>query len=562
MSGPGSGWYLKLFSVVMVFAISVAHASAPPALEFRSIDGTGNNIAHPNWGAAGSRLIRGSSGSHYGDGISSMGGATRPSPRDVSNALFDQRVPVFSTVGHSDYIWTWGQFLDHDLGLTPGAGTELLPIPVPHGDRFFVNVPSIAFSRSLFDTATGTTTPREQMNLITSYIDGSNVYGSDEQRASWLRTHIGGRLKVTATTVGDLLPYNDGAMPNAGTPEKPNLSPALFVAGDVRANEQPTLAAIHTLFVREHNYQADRIARENKNLRDEEIYQRARKIVIAEIQRITYEEFIPALLGTGSGGLPADTGYNPSVNAGVAQVFSTAAYRLGHTLLSPVIQHIDADGTFLPPLSLRDIFFAPTPPILAREGIEPILRGLAAQKAQDLDHHVIDDVRNFLFGNEGPALDLISLNLQRGRDHGLPDFNTVRAELGLPRKTSFSQITSSPQAQLMASLYGNVNNIDLFAGLLLEDDMPGMIVGETLRAILVDQFVRSRAGDRFFYTRYLSGAELDQVRNTRLSDIIKRNTGVTDIQDNVFFVRSVGAVREAQARQRAAVSDDRPGFPN
>src|SRR5438128_2885308 len=114
------------------------------------------------------------------------------------------------------------------------------------------------------------------------------------------------------------------------------------------------------------------------------------------------------------------------------------------TMLTPVIQHIDANETFLSPLSLRNIFFAPTPPILAREGVEPILRGLAAQKAQDLDSHVIDDVRNFLFANEGPALDLVSLNIQRGRDHGLPDFNTARADLGLPRKTSFSQITSSP----------------------------------------------------------------------------------------------------------------------
>ena len=344
-------------------------------------------------------------------------------------------------------------------------------------------------------------------------------------------------LKVTSTAQGDLLPYNDGTIPNAGTPEKPDLSTASFVAGDIRVNEQPTLAAMSTLFVREHNYQAGRIAQENKNLRDDEIYQRARKIVIAEIQKITYDEFVPGLLGTGFGALPPDTGYNPAVNAGVSQVFSTAAYRLGHTLLSPVIQHIDANGNFLAPMSLRDMFFGPTPPVLVNEGIEPLLRGIGAQKAQDLDSHVIDDVRNFLFANEGPALDLISLNIQRGRDHGLPDFNTARADLGLPRKNTFSEITSvaSASAQL-AKLYGSVDNIDLFAGLLVEDDLPGMIVGETLRAILIDQFVRSRAGDRFFYTGYLSADELERVRTTRLSDIIKRNTRIRNIQDNVFFV--------------------------
>ena len=413
---------------------------------------------------------------------------------------------------------------------------------MPPGDRFFRrdgNGPAaIAFTRSLFDPQTGIAGPREQISLVTAYIDGNTVYGSDGARASWLRTHAGGRLKVTATAQGDLLPYNDGTIPNAGPPEKPNLSTALFVAGDIRANEQPTLTSMHTLFVREHNYQAGRIARGNPGLLDEEIYQRARKIVAAEIQAITYQEFIPALLGPG--GLPSDTGYDPAVNAGIAQVFSTAAYRLGHTLLSPLIQHLDENGNSLSggPMSLRDIFFGPTPPILVNEGIEPILRGLAAQKAQDLDSHVIDDVRNFLFANEGPALDLVALNIQRGRDHGLPDFNSARADLGLPRKTSFSKIATSPSdASQLARLYGSVDRIDLFVGLLLEDHLPGMIVGETLRAILVDQFVRSRAGDRFFYTRYLSGDDLDRVRATRLSDIIKRNTTIRDIQPDVFFVR-------------------------
>ena len=299
---------------------------------------------------------------------------------------------------------------------------------------------------------------------------------------------------------------------------------------------------MHTLFVREHNYQAARIAAENPSLSDEQIFQRARRIVIAEIQAITYEEFIPALLGPGA--LRPDRGYDPAVNAGINQVFSTAAYRLGHTLLSTQIQHLDANGNSLPggPLTLRDVFFNPTPPILENEGIEPILRGLAAQKAQDLDNHVIDEVRNFLFGFPGAGgLDLISLNIQRGRDHGLPDFNTVRVDFGLPPKTSFSQITSDPAlAAELASVYGSVNNIDLFPGLLIEDHLPGMIVGETLYAILVDQFERSRAGDRFFYTRDLSGEELARVRMTRLSDIIKRNTTIRNIQNDVFFVRGRG----------------------
>lgn len=513
----------------------------------RSIDGVGNNVAHPQWGAPGQNLLRGSSGAHYSDGISALGGAGRPSPRAVSNALFKQTGSIPNGDGISDFIWTWGQFLDHDLSLTEGAN-ELTPVPVPLCDEYLdtlcTGTQEIPFRRSVYDPSTGTSSanPRQQFNEITGYQDGSNVYGSDPVRAHWLRTLQGGKLKVTHTAYGDLLPYNDGTQPNAGSPEKPDLSTNLFVAGDIRANEQPTLAVMHTLFVREHNWQAERIASENPQFSDEQIYQAARRIVIAELQHITYDEFLKALLGAGA--LKQDHGYDATVNSGIAQNFSTAAYRLGHTLLSPLILRLNEDGSpvVAGPLSLRDAFFSATPPLLENGGIEQFLRGAAAQKAQDLDRFIIDDVRSFLFGPPGAGgLDLVALNIQRGRDHGLPDFNTVREEMGLKRYERFSQITSDRQAaQALEQLYGNVNNIDLFAGLLIEKDVPGGIVGETLRAVLVDQFQRTRAGDRFWYERTLEGSELAYVKSTRLSDIIRRNTTIHNIQNDVFFVPQRG----------------------
>ena len=526
-------------AAVLLLLATAAYGAEPPP---RPIDGTGNNLAHPEWGTPGARLLRGPSGAHYADGFAAPAGATRPSPRLVSNVIFDQTVSIPSASGLSDYIWTWGQFLDHDFSLTEGV-REVMPIAVPAGDPFFdplfMNFQTMPFRRALFDTATGTTSPREQVNEITGYIDGSNVYGSTAERAAWLRTGQGGRLKVTDTSVGAMLPFNDGTQPNAGSPEAPDLTTSSFVAGDIRANEQPTLACMHTLFVREHNRQAARIARMHPRLSDEEIYQRARRIVIGEIQIITYREFVPALLGRDA--LPPDGPYDPTVDPGIASVFSGAAYRLGHTLLSPTIQRLDARGRSIPegPFVLRESFFSATPPMMMQEGLEPVLRGLAAQRAQELDAHVIDDVRNFLFGApRSGGLDLISLNLQRGRDHGLPDFNTVRTDYGLPRKRSFSDITSDPAlAAKLETLYGDVDDIDVFVGLLVEDDVPGAIVGETLRAVLVDQFTRSRAGDRFWFSRALPRGDLDRVRHTRLSTVIRHNTTIRQIQPNVFFVR-------------------------
>src|SRR5262249_53886319 len=143
-----------------------------------------------------------------------------------------------------------------------------------------------------------------------------------------------------------------------------------------------------------------------------------------------------------------------------------------------------------------------------------------------VDTKIVGDLRNFLFGPPGSGgLDLASLNIQRGRDHGLADYNSTRAAYGLRRVTSFAQITSDPTLQQqLQTLYGNVNNIDLWVGGLAEDHLPGASVGQTFARIIADQFARLRAGDRFWYQRDFSGAELYALDHTTLADIIRRNT--------------------------------------
>lgn len=514
--------------------------------EVRAINGSNNNLAHPDWGTPGSHLLREASGSHYTDGISAMPRQNGASAREVSNAVFTQVGSFPNHIGMSDYIWTFGQFLDHDFGLTEGAafdGRTDAFIKIPKGDRFFdpagTGTQLMSFHRGMFDGSTGITTPREQINEITGYIDGSNVYGSDDARTAFLRSGSGGKLKVQHTAVGDMAPFNDGTQGNAGSPERPDPSTSLFVAGDIRVNEQPTLACMHILFIREHNFQAHLIAQQHPSWTDEQLFQAARRIVIAELQHIVVDEFVPALFGNAAGIGPY-TGYDPRVNAGVSSVFSTAAYRVGHTLLSPQIQRLQADGRSVPegPLLMRDSFFAVAPPLVMAHGIEAFLRGAGAQRAQELDFRVIDEVRNFLFGQPGAGgLDLISLNVQRGRDMGLGDFNTVRRDFGLAPVRSFSEITKNTAlAAKLQQLYGNVNAIDPFAGMFAEDHARGFDVGSTLLAVYMNQFRRSRAGDRFWWERTLTGDDLDRVRHTRLSDIIKRNTTITNIQSNVFFV--------------------------
>lgn len=434
-------------------------------------------------------------------------------------------------------LWQWGQFVDHDIGLTEGAEPhESFDVLVPLGDPWFdplsTGAMTIPVSRSawLRDGAG----VRQQVNDNTAFIDASHVYGSDPARAAALRAPFG-RMAVSA---GNLLPFNVGGFANAPSAYLPDF----FLAGDVRANEQVGLIALHTVFVREHNWIVDQL--EPLGLSGDALYEVARALVGAEMQVITYREFLPVLLGPDA--LRPYRGYRPDVDPQLANVFSTAVFRLGHTLLPSELLRLDASlqPVAAGPLPLRDAFFAPE--LVVAEGIDTVLRGLAVQPAQELDRFVVDDVRNFLFGQPGQGgFDLASLNVQRGRDHGLPSFNDVRRAFGLRRVQGFQELTEDRATRAaLASVYGSIDLVDPWVGGLAEDHVRGAMVGRTFHRVLVDQFERLRDGDRFWYRAHLPPALLEWVEAQTLAAILRRNTGLgAEIRDRIFEVPASPASR-------------------
>jgi hypothetical protein len=504
---------------------SVTFAQAPARFpnDLRSMDGSGNNPAHPDWGRAGSTFLRRTTVA-YENGSDSPAGGNRESARAISNAVATADRPIPNARGASDIFWQWGQFLDHDLDLSLTNPAEAFNIAVPLGDPQFdpnkTGAQVIPLSRTISTPVNGV---RQQINSITAYIDASQVYGSSDAQAQALRTLDGtGRLK---TSGNGLLPVDDTGS---------------FVAGDIRVNEQVGLIAMQTLFLREHNFWADRIRNDQPGLSDDQIYQRARAIVGAELQAVTYNEFLPVLLGRN--GIRPYRGYRPQVNVGIENAFATAAYRLGHSMLSSTLLRLGPNGRPIPQgnISLASAFF--NPDAVRQLNIDPYLRGMAFQRAQELDTQVVDAVRNFLFGAPGAGgFDLASLNIQRGRDHGLPGYNQVRADFGLPRVTSFAQISSNPAVQAkLDSVYNSVDDVDLWVGGLAENKVPGALVGETFFVILRDQFERLRDGDRFWYESYLTPELVQMVRGQTLSQIIRRNTRIgPELQPNAFLVRQV-----------------------
>lgn len=503
-----------------------------PDSEYASIDGSGNNLADPGINATLANLRR-ITPVTYDDGVSALP-TGRPNPRTISENLHAQGDIRIPSVGNaSDLIWQFAQLLDHDIGLTEGiASNAFEPVIVPAGDSFFAEGTVLPLHRAIFNSSTGTGTdnPRQQENEITGWIDASFVYGSDDIRAAALRTLDGtGKLKTSA---GNLMPFNVDNLPNGNGVRAPE---ELFLAGDVRANEQPGLAAIHTIFVREHNRLAEIIAAENPELSGEDIYQKARALVAGMTQRIVYNEFVPLLIGKNT--LSRYKGYDPLVDASMINEFSHAAYRVGHTMLSPTILRLDANGNEIAEghLPLFAGFFN-IETITQQGGIDPILRGLANQVSQNVDLLLIDDVRNLLFGNAdagGMGMDLAVLNIQRGRDHGLGTLNDVRVALGLKPYKRFGQISSDPKVRrALRKTYGrgNVDDIDLFTGVLAEDLVPGALVGETQVALFKLQFEALRDGDRFYWRNQFKGPENKAnrklIRSTTLSKLITRNTDI------------------------------------
>lgn len=315
-----------------------------------------------------------------------------------------------------------------------------------------------------------------------------------------------------------------------------------FLAGDVRVNEQLGLITMHTIWMREHNRIADELARLNPSWGSETVFQVTRQIVGAEIQKITYQDYLPLLLGKGFELIP-DFSYNASTNPGIPNAFATAAFRFGHSQIRPVFDRLDQNFQPLSigPLSLLDSFFQPNQ-FAASGGTDPILRGLLASQARRTDEFVNDILTNHLFqtNTSSHGMDLASLNIQRGRDHGLPPYMTWKrwAERQCGESSDFdSDLTMIRLLQT----YGTLETVDLWVGGLAEKPLSGGALGATFACIFANTFSAVRNGDRFYYnntdlsTSSFTSQQRAAINNASLSRVICDNAdNIQEIQPNAF----------------------------
>ncbi len=603
----------------------------------RSLDGSGNNLAHPTWGQAGAQYLR-VAPANYADGIKTP--VSGPPTRSVSNRVFnDVSQNLFSERNVTQWGFVWGQFMDHTFGLRQEVGGESANIAFTLRDpleTFENDFGAIEFTRTPAAPGTGVgRTVRQHINTVSSYIDGSSVYGDFPDRLEWLRTGpVDGRIINNGAKLllaGDrMLPRRD-SRGNASTAPEMALQGRLMgmpgramVAGDVRANENIALTATHTLFAREHNRIVDLLPR---LLTEEQKFQIARRVIGAEQQFITYDEFLPAL----GVRLSDYRGYNSNVNATLGNEFAVVGYRahsMIHGELEPSapagtytaaqlnaframgIEVEEEDGAVVLVIPLNLAFG--NPDLLVGVGLGPVLKGIGGEPQYKNDDMIDNQLRSVLFqvpvtGNpqclDGPTLpecfdgvvDLGAIDVERGRDHGMPLYNALRQAFGLPAKSSFVSVTGEPTesfpndrlidsrrplddpnildfvqlrdingaviplgseaadgsavvgvrrtttAARLKAIYGSVSKLDAFTGMVAEKHVAGSEFGELQRAIWKKQFEALRDGDRFFYGNDPVLREIEQrygisYRKT-LARVIELNTGV-DVQPNVFAVEA------------------------
>ncbi|XP_070163431.1 uncharacterized protein [Polyergus mexicanus] len=550
----------------------------PASLRYRTSDGSCNNLRNLWWGSAMSTMQR-FLPPEYEDGVQairrSKNGRPLPSARDITNLIHESKDIPLASVTHM--LMQWGQFVDHDLtatgqsrgfnGTVPqcclprGAGfqppefthPECLPIAVNLRDSFYgpLGVRCLEFLRSGPAPKEGCKFgPREQLTQVTSYLDASTVYSSNAVHSDSLRIFRNGLLQYgKIQSRRPLLPKRESDLCKRGS-----LSTTCFRAGDGRLSEQPALTSLHVVFLRLHNRIATELSALNSHWSDEKLFQETRRIVGAVIQHITYREFLPIVLGPRVMKIfdlevfkkGYYEGYDPTINPTIANSFSTAAYRFGHSLVQQSFIRFDSDHRpIFNNVSIHDEFSNPAN-LETAGSVDRLLLGLVNQPCQRRDEFITEEITNHLFQTPGFAfgMDLASLNIQRGRDHGLPPYARWRETCSLSPIKSFEDLdrAMSPEmARKFRSLYSSVEDIDLFSAGLAERSVTGGLVGPTFACIIGQQFSNLRRGDRFWYENAESessftAGQLQQIRRITLAQVLCRTMdGIETIQPFVFL---------------------------
>lgn len=391
-----------------------------------------------------------------------------PDVRRVSDELFGTPALGSATSRTTQLLWLFGQFIDHTFVATDPGST---------------------------------------VNKLTPFIDGSTIYGSTAEQMAHLRAGTGGMLRE-----------DHGLLPGA---------PGRFEAGDERRDEHAGLIAMHTLWLRNHNWWAAKLApRLGARASDTAVFEAARACNTGELQAVIEREWLPALLGGRRA--PRITTYNPAYDPRMSLEFTTSCFRFGHSMVAQTLDGLDLVESFRTGTQY-----------VRTHGVESLLAAAANERAMPVDTHVVDAMRTT------PNFTLAILNLQRGRERRLASYAEFRSGAGLaPARHWLGDVTSDTAlATTLTQLYGAdpaAPSVDSFVGMLAEDHEHGSELGPTMGWCVARQFERSMRGDAYYYKWFHNNDLLRSYRGaiatTSMRRIIERNTAIVipDARKNLF----------------------------
>uniref|UniRef100_A0A914CGT1 Peroxidase n=1 Tax=Acrobeloides nanus TaxID=290746 RepID=A0A914CGT1_9BILA len=526
-------------------------------LKYRRVDGLCNNVKNPNWGANYAPFQR-FIPADYGDEVEEFrrahDGSELPNVRLITQLLIHEPVIKINMV--TAMTSHWSHFVYTDLvhigssQLTidgqqfpipccereSPVHPECAPIKLPSDDPLYGGfVSCMSYSRTVpapkENCALGS---REQANQATSYLDGSTIYGSNVERFRVLRTLRDGKLKTSAEfDEGELPPTMDILTTIFSGGCASSSVKSCFLSGSEHINFLPTTAAIHILWIRQHNKIAQKLLTLNPKWTDKQLFQEARRIVIAQIQHITYNEWLPIVVGKESWMRynlnPLTTGYSNAysmnIDASVLNSFAAIVGQFFYTMFDGHLAQYSSQG-----VRILD---------------KPVNEYLNDPGSLFFSERVSGVLRDKLFKNNGNmGLDLPALILQTGRDHGIPSYTVWREKCGGGKITSFKEleddiIDSDQILPILARLFKSVTDVDLFILGLAEKPVRGALVGPTFGCILSLQFQKTKRGDRYWYENPFSPAafteeQLGEIKKTTLAKIICDNSEIRSIQPKVL----------------------------
>jgi peroxidase len=478
--------------------------------KYRSIDGRGNNLKNPDWGATDTPFSR-FAPKNYEDGIysikKSVTGNELPNPRLIVQEVLKKA--VISTAPSMNYnlmAILLVLFITHDIHYQVPVQAEnpkngincctkgnsevfpqhlshsaCLPISISKTDpNFKGQIGCQNFVRSQLGKYPKGVETGEILNRVTSYLDLSLVYGSHESELNKIRLFKGGKLRLSKNNV---LPVDKNGK---------------YLPSMLRFTATPIASIWPAIFSRNHNHLAKRLEKLNPSWDDETVFQEARRINIAVIQfnlitTRTIERIFKQSI---------DEKYSPDRKTSTSLEFALA-YRAGHYYTPTNMIFENKNGIKKEYLQSDTVGRSD----LIENGFNEALRGALNQglNVQQFSEEIISKIGK---DKRGFGLDLIGIDIQRGRDHGIPSFAEIRRRCNLKPEIKtfddFKLIFNKTQSNvdLLKNIYESAEDVDFYVGGLLEiyENLANPLAGETFGCVIGNNYRNVMGGDIYFYT--------------------------------------------------------------